>query len=170
MGLWSWFKGLLGRSDDKGESKLLVAFVLFLREPRYLDAEIVARLASEAWCKEIRVGETEDADNFVFGTAPTFVMRSGDYMYLVNNFPTPYMEDPEVAAQEIDDLRLRKHVAEHRAWLSVDALGEYDEEKLPEIYGYIGKLTAALADTDCLAIYSPATGQMNIYEPELEQR
>jgi uncharacterized protein YegJ (DUF2314 family) len=171
MGLWSWIKGLFGKGD-KGdeENKPLIALVLLLREPRYLDAEIVARLASTAWGKKIGTDTSEETDGFVAGESPSFILHFEKFFFLVNNFSMAYVDDPDAAARDMADLRLANAMREHRAWLSVDMLGEAEGEELAEAYGYIGKLLAALADTDCLAIYSPATTRLNVYDAALEEQ
>jgi uncharacterized protein YegJ (DUF2314 family) len=76
------------------------------------------------------------------------------------------MDDPDAAADGVTELRLRKAVREHSAWLSVDLLGEVHRSEIAEVYHVIGKLTAALADDDCLAIFAPATGQLNLYDSD----
>jgi uncharacterized protein YegJ (DUF2314 family) len=89
--------------------------------------------------------------------------------FLINCFPVPYVNDVETTAADFPDLRMRKAFSQHRAWLSVDLLGERESKDLPKVYRRIGKLTAELADTDCLAIYSPATSQMMVYDATLEE-
>jgi uncharacterized protein YegJ (DUF2314 family) len=185
MGLWSWLKGLFGGSTEKsgprgrkkeqksrakGDEKPLISLVLLLREQRYLDQRIVTRLVNEAWDADLGEDDPEATD-FVVGEAPSFIIQFRGRNFLVNTFPRPYVDKPEEAAEEITELRLRKVFGEHRAWLSVDLLGDTpDENDRPEIYGLIGKLTAALADDDCLALYSPATDQMVPYDPALEEK
>ena len=171
MGLWSWIKGLFGkgaRGAGGEDDKPLIALVLLLREPRYLDAEILSRLASNAWGKKIGVDDSDENDGFVMGESPAFILQLGALLFLINNFSSPYLEDPEAAAKKITELRLAKALTEHRAWLSVDMLYQAEGEALAEAYRFIGKLIAALGDTDCLAIYSPATNRLNAYDAALE--
>jgi uncharacterized protein YegJ (DUF2314 family) len=172
MGLWAWIKNLLGGKsrDDSESDKPIISLVLLLREPRYLDDKILAQQAGKAWHKAIDAGETEDPQDFVVGASPTFVLKCGGRVFLVHNFGKPYMDDPKKAAEDIQELRLRKCVSEHRAWLSVDALGEFEGEDLDETYRRIGKLAAALADTDCLAIYAPGIDRLNVYDAELDEK
>jgi len=67
------------------------------------------------------------------------------------------------------ELRLRKIVAEHRAWLSVDFLASDKKDSPPQIYQLIGKLIAELCDRDCLAVLCPATGRINVYDDEIRE-
>lgn len=167
MGLWSWMRGWLGRPESKplvpGE-KPLIALVLFLTEPRDLDSEIIARQAGRALGRSIPCGECDTSESFVAGEEPSFVLKHGDFVFLINTFPRPYMDDPDAAASGIGELRLRKAVRDHNAWISVDLLGDVDRSQLPEVYRIIGKLAAGLADDDCLAVFAPATGQLSLYD------
>ncbi len=158
-------------NGEPEEEKKLISLVLWLSEPRYLDSVILQRQASEAFGEEIGSDDPE-AHEFVIGESPSFVIAFRGLTFLVNNFDRPYIETPEAEAlaKEFKDLRMRKAILEHKGWLSVDLLGEVEPGQLPEIYRYLGKLTATLADTDCLAIYSPATNQINVYDSDLEQQ
>jgi uncharacterized protein YegJ (DUF2314 family) len=173
MGMWGWLKGLFsGREGAHGrpEEKPLIALVLLLREPRDLDAAQLAELASTALGNDFRDDDPEAADFFVTGDNPSFILKNGSHTFLINNFPRPYMDDAQKVAESIAELRLRKAVREHSAWLSVDLLGEWEPDEIDDIYRTIGKLTAALAEEDCLAIFAPATGQANIFDLEMRER
>jgi len=81
----------------------------------------------------------------------------------------PYMEDPaEFAAESIRDKRLRQAVEHHRAWISVDFL-ESRREPLSsrEVYDLLGKILAAMAGPDCLALYSPELQRCNEFDLSL---
>jgi uncharacterized protein YegJ (DUF2314 family) len=56
-------------------------------------------------------------------------------------------------------------LAEHRAWLSVDALGD---DFPGDPYPAIGKLIAEFLDDNCVAVYSPATNQIAVYDSGIE--
>jgi uncharacterized protein YegJ (DUF2314 family) len=175
MRLWDWLKEFF---DDRQaapigrgtRSEQGVALVLLLNEPRVLDAGLLADLASEALGEHFSAGEEEANERFVAGELPSFVLKHGERVFLVNCFARPYLDDPEEAARAISELRLRKAVREHSAWLSVDLLGDCAPEQRPEAYCNIGKLIAALADEDCLAIFAPATSQLIVYDAEMRQQ
>lgn len=167
VGLWSWLKGRFGKKAEK--EKPLISLVLLLREPRSLDTATLARLAGDAWGTKLAT-DKGDATDFVVGDSPLFIIQCKGYMFLVNNFPKPYVENPEAVAEEMKELRLRKAMGEHRAWLSVDLLGEADEVNLKEAYRYIGKLVANLMNDDCLAIYAPSTQRLNICDADLKEK
>lgn len=154
------------RKRQRDRSRL-ISFVALLREPQSLEALYIQTAARKAWNVELGVGEEgDDEDNddgFVVGEDPSFVVRYGDRLILLNNFDAPYMEDPEEAAQDIVDLRLRSLVAQHTAWMSCDALGlehPNDPQELRAWYRVLGSLLAELIDDNCLAIYLPDTDQI----------
>lgn len=170
MGLWAWLRRLLAsptsdRPDTRPDGPP-IAFVLLLRQPRDLDADELAQIASAAFDEPISA-DPDATDRFIAGSEPSFVLKLGERFFLINVFPRPYMDDRETAARSVGELRLRKAVREHEAWLSVDLLGDCTERDLPAVYRVIGKLTAALADDDCLAIYAPATGQLNAFDEDV---
>src|SRR5262249_31195037 len=134
MGLWTWLKSLFGgaeasrrprRDKKKKKEKPLISLVLLLREPRYLDSAMLTSLVNRAWGTQLGTGDPE-ATEFVVGDSPLFVIHCAERMFLVNNFARPYVDDVEAAARDIPELRLRKAFGGHRAWLSVDLLGEPD--------------------------------------------
>jgi uncharacterized protein YegJ (DUF2314 family) len=168
MGLLTWLKDLLGGDSSRRErdEKPLIALVLFLAEPRDLDIDLIARHATFALGDRVAAGEPDGTDHFVAGEEPSFVLKYRDQFFLINSFHRPYMDDPEAAASAIGELRLRKAVREHAAWLSVDLLGDVRRSELAKIYRVIGKLAAAFADNDCLAVFAPATGQLNLFDSD----
>jgi uncharacterized protein YegJ (DUF2314 family) len=149
-----------------------VAFVWLLEEPRLLDAPTIRRIAEQELGASITSepqphAPVSEAGDFVVGEPPSFMARVGDHMLLINTFPAPYMQNPARAAERIDELRLRKAVAEHRAWLSADLLGQYEGEALEKGIETIARLAAALADHRCLALYLPHADRLIPYDPDL---
>ncbi len=168
MGLWSWFRGALigGQSRSDHQDKTLVAFVSLLDQPRDLNCSFIASRAGRALGVRFRLDPEETPENFVAGEYPSFVLKYGEWYFLINTFDRPYMEDRDAAADAVSELRLRKAIREHAAWFSIDLLGGIRRSELADIYRVIGKLTAAFVDEDCLAILAPATGQLNLYDAD----
>lgn len=172
MGLWSWLKNVVGpKVSERSEhrQKPLVALVLLLNQSRLLESTELARIASEVFGEPFTSDNDDATDNFVAGTEPSFIFKYGDHFFLINSFDRPYLDDPE-AADSIVELRLRKAVREHCAWLSVDLLGNCRQSELPHVYRTIGKLVAELADDECVAIFAPATGQISVFDDETRER
>ena len=136
----------------------LISFVALLREPVAFDPAVLARVAGKAWNADLGDGATEGPDGFVIGVEITNSIMHDGRMYLVNTFPTPYMENPEKVAEGIADRRIRSLFSEHRAWFSCDALGvngTTPEEEVRDWYQRLGRLFAELLDENCLLIFLP---------------
>jgi uncharacterized protein YegJ (DUF2314 family) len=173
MGLWSWLVQLLrGRrpleARNPGDTRGPInALVLFLREPRELTTRQIARIATKAFDVPFTDDEPDATDNFVAGAMPSFVLKTGDHYFLVNSFPRPYTDNPVEASESIPELRLRKAVRDHEAWISVDLLGEAGPSELPGIYRSLGRLLVGFLDDDCLAIFATNQGQLVAYDPAM---
>lgn len=170
MQLWDWVKSWFERDDDAdGSAKPLISLVLLLRKPRRLDDQKLADVIQKAWGIEMRLHDPKAID-FVVGVSPTFMIACRGQHFSVHNFKIPYAKDVAAEAESITDFQMRKAYLEHKAWLAVDLLWEERPERLPEVYGQIGKLIAELAQTDCTAVYSPATSKMILYDDEVEEQ
>jgi uncharacterized protein YegJ (DUF2314 family) len=157
--------------DDDVDDRPMISLVLLLREPRYLDAGILTRLAGQAWQTEIGAGDEDDEESFLVGESPHFILKLRDLIFAVHNVDQPYFDNPEEHSDEIRELRTRKIVLEHRAWLAVDYMQLDDSpQQLQEAYQHIGRLLAELADSDCLGVFIPSTGQLHPYDENLEQK
>src|SRR5690242_15983669 len=99
----------------------LVSLVLLLRQPRDLDAATLARAASLAFGLDVSPCESP-ASACVVGEAPHFLVQLPDRLLAVHLGAEPYFDNPAAVAAGLPELRLRKAVARHRAWLSVDGL------------------------------------------------
>jgi uncharacterized protein YegJ (DUF2314 family) len=157
-----WFRKRRAEQEDEHE---MLSFVALLKEPQYLEAVILASAAKRAWNADLGNGteDSEGEDGFIAGESPTCIIRYGERMVLVNSFPQPYVESPEEAAESIPDLRLREPFAQHRAWISCDALGVDSFDDIEDVrawYRLLGPLLSELVDDNCLAIFLPQTNQL----------
>jgi uncharacterized protein YegJ (DUF2314 family) len=140
----------------------LISFVALLREPVTFDPAVLARLAGEAWSADLGDGASEGADGFVAGADVVNTIMHEGRMFLINSFPKPYVEEPEKAASEIPDKRIRGLFEEHKAWFSCDALGVDGttlDDEVREWYRRLAKLFAELLDENCLLIFLPDTSR-----------
>src|SRR4051812_14281653 len=83
----------------------LISLVALLREPTQFDPAVLARVAGKAWKVDLGDGSSEGDDGFVAGVDFLNTIMCKGQMYLVNCFPTPYMEDVEEAADSVPDMR-----------------------------------------------------------------
>lgn len=166
MSIWSWLGELFGRR--RPPEQRVVSLVLLLRDERYLDVAILQRLAERAL--EVEFDDSDDPENFVVMVKDdvNYMIRARGEMFLVNNYPRPYVDDVQRAGDEIPELRLRQAFLEHRAWLSVDRFGPptLSEE---EAFHWIGCLVAELLDEDCTAIFCPTNHRGCVREEDHEE-
>jgi len=170
MGVRSWLQKLFGERQLPPPTvtrKPLIALVWLRRTPRDFDAADLAALAADALGEPFTSNDPEATDFTVTGCAPSFLLKRGDQTYLVHTFPRPYADDPDVLAARAGDRHLRRAVTGHQAWLSVDLLGDVPPHELEEVYLLIGRLMAALADEDCVAIYCPETDRVSVCDDGL---
>lgn len=185
--LWEWDVRTANGDEtddcetDDGEAvdEKMISLVQLLREPRYLDAQILASLASRAWDRAVTASVEEQDNNrpmakgdpCVIGESPNFIVMCDGLFLSILNVAAPYVPDVQAAANSTNNLRIRQPLIEHRAWLSIDVLGgEHDPESLARAYRYIGKLQAELIDENCLAIFLPDRSRLYPMEPGMEAK
>jgi uncharacterized protein YegJ (DUF2314 family) len=166
-GFWWW------RRRQAASNHRLLSIVVLLKGQKYLDTAIVAAAARRAWGADLGDGENEGADGFVVGAGISYMVMCRGRMAMVNNFPTPYVPDPDKAAAGIVDGRLSRLLAAHQTWFSCDALGvdqDTPDDEVQDWYRYLGKLCAELIDDNCLAIFLPDCDQMFEYDTNTAAR
>lgn len=139
----------------------LISFVALLREPATIEPAVLARIAGKAWNADLGNGESEGADGFVAGVNEMSTIMHDQRMYLVIGMARPYVDNPEVVAEGIPDLRIRSLFNEHTAWFSCDAMGvdgATSDAEVRILYQRLGRLIAELLDENCLLIFLPDTG------------
>jgi len=123
---------------------------------------ILSKTVENAWGVDLSGETADEKDGFLVGGDPIYTMFCKGEMWLINNFPRPYMENLEKAAEEFTDLRMRDLFLNHKAWFSIDAMGVEEsttEEQVRAIYRKLGPLFADLLDDQCLLIFLPESGR-----------
>lgn len=158
--------------EDSEDKKPMISLALLLREPRYLESAVLAQIVSSAWGGDYSGDENDgETQRYVVGESPLFMVNSPDGMFIIHNHPRPYFDNPEAVAGDMKEMRLQKTVLDNQAWLAVDLISLNDENAEPEsVYPQIAKLIAELAGTDCLAIFQPQTGRINVWDTALEEK
>ena len=154
-----WMRGRARRGK-------MTSLVLFFKEPRAIDAQVVRRAATKAF--GVRVGSTTEEENFVVQMSPEMMPVR------INNLPLGFIYSPkkyseqDPAGMEGLDGRIVKMLTEHNAWCSIDLIADAPEEAKPAVYWHIGKLLAEFVDDNCLGIYCPEHDKMMHYTPALK--
>jgi uncharacterized protein YegJ (DUF2314 family) len=163
--IWSLWRWRTSRSCDKP----LTSLVLLLRRARGLNRKMLAESAAAAWGTQF--SEDDDAQNFVVGESPIFLIKNDRATFMVHNHNTPYFDDTEKAAEEINELRVGNAIREHNAWVAVDLMDGGGRFPSPaEAYPEIARLVAELSGPDCTAIFCPETSAINVYDDTLEEK
>lgn len=158
------------------EAQTPSSLVMLLDGPRAATAESVARCVREAlggeWDDAGGLVEADREEGEAKGVRRFLVSLShGVFAILLSD--QPYVSDPGTFAQgKIRDKRLRTAVERHLAWFSVDLVSAPSEETEGRVRGYdtIGKLVAAMAGPDCLALYAPELRRCNEFDFGLIER
>lgn len=101
-----------------------------------------------------------------------FMVKLDRGVFAVLSSDRPYVEkDDQSVYRNIRDKRLRTAIDSHRAWISVDLMGqpENNHEK-DRAYRVIGKIIAAMAGPDCLAVCCPELQACNEFDPGLIEK
>ena len=166
MRFWTWLLSLFGRR--RRPDIRIISLVMLLREERYLDSEILKRLASRAF--DVEFEDSDEAETFIvpFQDDVNYLLRFRGQLFLINNYPRPYFDDLDEVAENIPELRLRQAFLDHQAWISVDRFGPPVLSE-GECFTWIGRLLAELLDNDCTAIFCPTNRCGHVYEEDLDE-
>ena len=143
MSLASWLKGLfaLPASDP------LVSIVLLLQTHRDLPENVVTLAAARAWAGTPYRVEW-----------PRF--HIADRTFIVQSVIGMFVED---LASKVKSGDVGAAVRRHRGWWSIDLqAGAADDEA----YLLMGRLMAVLLNSNCLAVYYPQDGEIEIVDQE----
>lgn len=162
VGMWFW-RERRKRKEDAPQS-----IVLLLQQPQSLDVHLLAEVLSKETGRSVRpvdvaADSKEDDDggrpvgDMVAGASPHFIAQVAGTAFAIHNISAPYVNDPISASEALPELRLRKAVRDHKAWLSMDIV--HPQAATTEAYRVVAKLLAHFIDSDCLALYYPPLGQ-----------
>ncbi|MGC4012935.1 MAG: DUF2314 domain-containing protein [Luteolibacter sp.] len=144
----------------------MISVVLLRRKPLELDQEALSLAVHRAWKHPQRKEDGEEL--FAVGSDPLYIVRNPSALWSVHNRAQPYYDNMEEVVSSIPELRLRKAVRDHRAWLAVDLMSPFDASLPAEsFYPHIFRLIRELADEDTLAILRPETGHINVWNHEV---
>jgi uncharacterized protein YegJ (DUF2314 family) len=163
MGLRDRLGSLIRRKKDEDDPPH--ANVLYLRKPvRLTNAEIVAR-TSRTLGVDMSAKDGSATDNFVVGDSVPFMVKAAGLFFMILSAPQPYW--PRETSERAPELRLRKALLEHRAWIAVELMGPSDKATMARATAYHAKITSALADDNCLALGFLHLNQWRVYDQSI---
>lgn len=139
----------------------LISLVVLLKEPRKLDEASLGTLVSNSLGVAPDPGTVDKGA--VVAKPPYYKVEIRSGLYVINNIAVPYFDEAEKLAKEISAPDLRAAVLANKAWISVDWAGQKEPADLRATYRDMGKIAAALARPDALAIYSPEAGELSVF-------
>jgi hypothetical protein len=92
-------------------------------------------------------------------------VRVGEWEFGVRWAGRAYFEEAERIAADVPESRLRAALREHAGWLAVEVLTGPADAADAERLARAGRLLAALAPADALALYRPGTAQVSLFTP-----
>ena len=169
------------KAPPREEPESLISLVYFLSEAREPAEDTIRNCVASALHIKFKDNDAA-AEHFVIQFTPPqfdnnpfqpvqhFMVRIPQGLFSVLVSHAPYIPDPETFAKDsIRDKRLRSAVERHEAWLSVDLMEEEGNppESSAAAYSVIGKILAAMAGPDCLAVYCPELQRCNEFDLSL---
>ncbi len=157
-GAWYW---LQKRKQAASENEYrMISLVGLLSEPLQLEQWRLNHAVQQAWSPHL--GTDEEGEDFVAYNPGLSAIHWRGQFFLVLDMPKTYVEDVEEVAEQIEDLRLRRLLLQHRAWFSVDAVGVPEDVSPDEhrrLYHLLARLFLELVDQRCLMIFVPETSR-----------
>lgn len=156
-------------------SSPMISLVMLLKQPRYLEDRVLAEVLKSAWDLPFETGGESggpaegNAKPFVVGESPLFMVNTGDAMFVIHNHERTYFDEPDKVVEGIPNLRLRKIITDHQAWLSVDCMWTKDDVRAAQ-YPRIARAIAELADDSVLGLFQPEDSRLIPWDEGLEGR
>jgi uncharacterized protein YegJ (DUF2314 family) len=136
----------------------ITAIALLLAKPKLLDRETVQRAADFAFH-----GAPERPTVTAIADKPLFCVALGPLQLGVVNVPQPYFDDAAVIADQISNVAGRMAAIQHKAWLSVDLIGQ-SPLAADVVLGLIGQLVAEFCDESALGLMRLPKGPIIGYD------
>jgi uncharacterized protein YegJ (DUF2314 family) len=163
--LLSKFRSLLGFPPAE---RPLISVVLHFREPMPLTEGVLHAAVTRAWGRDVR----KDRKEYISSLPPICFVKFDGMMLLLTNTKKPYCpaEHLEQALSEFSELRQKKIVTEHKAFLSIDLQDPKDLRKSvkDDCYRRMCRLAAEFLNDNCMGVYLPETGHLRPYDGEVK--
>ena len=150
-------KPVAAAKDDR-----LISIVVLFPKPQEMTEHTLGTLISKAL--GIKHSHDEARNRFVVvAKPPYFLVKLKSGSYVINNVAEPYVAADDKMLDDIKDPELRKALAAHHAWVSIDWAAPKEPADVQHCYQDMGKIAAAIAGKDALAIYNPDLDDFTLY-------
>ena len=145
-----------GESEDDGP---LLSIVLLQKKLPAISEKSIAESIQKAWKQKVSVGDDgkKDATDFVIKGGPGFIIQCQDTFCMMIVASKPYLEAE--ALNEVQELRTRKMLREHKTWLSLDLVGDVSKKPVAEQeleMNRIIRLAAEMVDKNTVGVLLPS--------------
>lgn len=162
MSLFSRIKSLISPRPKKNE---LISVVLHFRRPLHLGNDSLQSAIIRAWGRDVSKDLKESLT--VLGRI-CFISFDGMILHLTNTVnpycPAEYIEQ---ALMEFSEMRQKKVVQEHKAFLAIDLMRPKNPDKKSKeaCYRRMARLAAEfIVDDNFLGVYLPETGHLRPFD------
>lgn len=145
-------------STDEEDGPLLSVVLLQKKLPT-LSEKSIAGSIEKAWKQKVSLGDDDrkDATDFVVKGGPGFIIQCQDTFCMMILASKPYLEAE--ALKEVKELRTRKMLQEHKAWFSLDLVGDISKKSPAEQNAEITRiirLAAEMVDKNTVGVLLPS--------------
>ena len=146
-------------NSDPETDRPLLSVVLLQKKLPALSEKSVADSIQKAWKQKVTVGDDgkKEATDFVVKGGPGFVIQCQKTLCMVILANKPYLE-PE-ALKDVQELRTRKMLQEHKTWLSLDLMGDTHKKTAAEQeqeMNRIVRLAVEMVDKNTVGVLLPS--------------
>jgi uncharacterized protein YegJ (DUF2314 family) len=145
----------------------LISVVLHFRKALTLSDETLHQAVTRAWGRDV----SKDLNEYIATKSLCFI-KFEEIVLLLTNTRKPYCPQQyiEQALAEFPELRQKKIVKEHRAFLSIDLLTPKSPGRSAKngCYRRMCRLAAEFVDDNCMGVYFPETGHLRPYDSEVK--
>ena len=156
---------------------LVPELVLLLQEPLAFEASFLQGAVVAAFGVMVAIDEP-DAEEFVTGAMPTFLVQIKKRLLQVKSMPLSYFDpkvrsfvsgEPDALRASITDRSLLKEVSAHKGWISVALMNPDVEPQGKDRFRYPSRMLSAFAFEEIAALVWPAENRAIAWEFEMQK-
>lgn len=146
------------KEGSEGDGPLL-SIVLLQKKLPTVSEKSIAESIQTAWNQTVSVGDDgkKDATDFVVKGGPGFIIQCQETFCMMIVAGKPYLEAE--ALEEVQELRTRKMLREHKTWLSLDLVDDVSKKpaaQQEQEMNRIIRLAAEMVDKNTVGVLLPS--------------